>query len=155
MNEDWILQPFAPEIISEGEWSFVFFDKEYLHCVLKKPAPTHFIVQTGNKTPIQPPQWMLHEAQHIIDTINLPARQTRIDMIRRGDEIRIMEVEMVEPSLYMRFFPGSERELQRKLIKNCVDKFRVNDFEGRFPTICRIIWLFYLRMASSMFLKPA
>jgi glutathione synthase/RimK-type ligase-like ATP-grasp enzyme len=115
LNEDWILQPFAPEIVSEGEWSFVFFDKEYLHCALKKPAPDHFVVQTGQKIPIQPPEWMIQEAQHIVDTLNLPALQTRVDLIRRGDEVRIMEIEMVEPSLYLRYFPGSEKHIAEKI----------------------------------------
>jgi glutathione synthase/RimK-type ligase-like ATP-grasp enzyme len=115
LKEDWVLQPFAPEIVSEGEWSFSFFDKEYLHCALKTPAPHHFVVQTGKKTPIEPPEWMLREAQHIVNTLNLPALQTRVDVIRRGDELRVMEIEMVEPSLYLRYFPGSERRVAEKI----------------------------------------
>ncbi len=125
-NEDWILQPFAPEIVLEGEWSFVFFDKEYLHCTLKKPAPGHFLVQTGKKILIQPPEWMIQEAQRIVDTLNLPALQTRVDLIRRGDEIIIMEIEMVEPSLYLRFFSGSEKRVAEKISQKLHSKILSN-----------------------------
>jgi len=114
-DEQFIIQPFAEEIIAEGEWSFVFFDREYIHCMLKKPLEGNFRVQKGIKIPIQPPEWMIKEAQHIIETINRPALQTRVDVIRRGNEIRIMEIEMIEPSLYLRYFPGSEKRIARKI----------------------------------------
>lgn len=114
-DEQFMVQPFAEEIISEGEWSFVFFNKEYIHCILKKPLEGHFLVQKGTKTPIQPPDWMIREAQHIIETINLPTLQTRVDVIRRGNELRIMEVEMIEPSLYLKYFPGSEKKIAKKI----------------------------------------
>ncbi len=114
-DEQYIVQPFAEEVISEGEWSFVFFDKEFIHCVLKKPLEGNFLVQKGTITPVDPPEWMLQEAQHIIDTIDLPALKTRIDVIRRGNELRIMEIEMIEPGLYLKYFPGSEKKLAKIL----------------------------------------
>lgn len=124
-NELLIIQPFAEEITTEGEWSFVFFNNEYIHCVLKKPLKGRFLVQGGIKTPIQPPDWMIKEAQHIIDTIDHYCAQldsdhprslkTRLDVIRRGNEIRIMEVEMIEPVLYLKYFPGSEKKLAKAI----------------------------------------
>jgi glutathione synthase/RimK-type ligase-like ATP-grasp enzyme len=114
-GEQYIVQPFAEEIITEGEWSFVFFENEYIHCVLKKPREGSFLVQNGSVTTIQPPEWMIKEAKHIIDTIHLPALKTRLDVIRRGDELRIMEVEMIEPNLHLKRFPGSENRLAKKI----------------------------------------
>src|ERR1700733_8412605 len=35
--EEWLVQPFAEEIISEGEQSFIFVRDEYMHAVLKRP----------------------------------------------------------------------------------------------------------------------
>jgi|ERR1700722_1118748 len=114
-TEQFIIQPFADEIITEGEWSFVFFDNEYIHCILKKPAPGEFLVQKGTKILTQPPEWMIQEAKNIARTINLPVLQMRLDVIRRGCELIIMEVEMIEPSLYLRYFPGSERIIAKRL----------------------------------------
>jgi hypothetical protein len=34
----WLVQAFCPEVLSEGEWSFVFVNGEYSHCVLSTPA---------------------------------------------------------------------------------------------------------------------
>ena len=114
-REQYIVQPFAEEIITEGEWSFVFFENEYMHCILKKPREGTFLVQKGSVIPIQPPLWMVKEAKHIIDTLHLPALKTRLDVIRRGDELRIMEIEMIEPNLGLKLFPGSEKKLAAKI----------------------------------------
>lgn len=114
-SEPLMVQPFAEEILSEGEWSFVFFDQEYLHCILKKTVEGNFLVQKGIKIPVEPPGWMIKEAQRIVKILNLPVLQTRIDLIRRGYELRIMEVEMIEPSLYLQYFPGSEHRVAKKI----------------------------------------
>jgi hypothetical protein len=34
----WLVQPFCQEILDEGEWSFIFLNGEYSHCVLSVPA---------------------------------------------------------------------------------------------------------------------
>lgn len=115
LNEDLIVQPFAEEIEKEGEWSFVFVNKEYIHCVLKKPPQGGFLVQKGTKVPVQPPEWMIQAAQNIVDTIDLPVLQTRVDVIRRGKELIIMEIEMIEPVLYLRYFPGSAKKVARMI----------------------------------------
>ena len=119
-NQQYIVQPFAQEIIDEGEWSFVFFDKEYLHCVLKKPSEGHFLVQKGTKVLVQPPEWMIQEAQRMINTLDLPCLQTRLDVIRREtgkgkEELFIMEIEMIEPNLYLARNPKSVEHIARKL----------------------------------------
>ena len=114
-DDQLIIQPFVEEIITEGEWSFVFFDNEFIHCVLKKPDEGEFLVQKGTKILINPPDWMIQEAQHIVSTIQLPVLQLRLDVIRRGNELRIMEVEAIEPNLFLKYFPGSEKILAKKL----------------------------------------
>lgn len=44
-KELFLIQPFAKEIIDEGEWSFIFFDKKFSHCMLSRPKPGDFRVQ--------------------------------------------------------------------------------------------------------------
>jgi glutathione synthase/RimK-type ligase-like ATP-grasp enzyme len=114
-REDFIVQPFAEEVVTEGEWSFVFFDNEYLHCILKKPNEGEFLVQKGTKIIVQPQEWMIQEAKKIVKTINMPVLQMRVDVIRQKDSLKIMEVEMIEPSLYLRYFPQSEKIVAQKL----------------------------------------
>ncbi|MGZ3443894.1 MAG: ATP-grasp domain-containing protein, partial [Polyangia bacterium] len=41
-----LVQPFAPEIATEGEWSLLFFGGGYSHAAIKTPASGDFRVQT-------------------------------------------------------------------------------------------------------------
>ncbi len=41
----YLVQPFQPEIQTEGEWSLIFIDGEYSHAVLKRPAAGDYRVQ--------------------------------------------------------------------------------------------------------------
>jgi glutathione synthase/RimK-type ligase-like ATP-grasp enzyme len=119
-DEQYMVQPLAEEVISEGEWSFVFFEKEYVHCILKKPKEGEFKVQGGQKIPISPPDWMIKEVEHILETIDLPSLKTRVDVIQRDGEIRIMEIEMIEPVLYLKYSDESAKTIAKKMS----DKFK-------------------------------
>ena len=60
MRRSLLVQPFADEIVTSGEWSVVFFDGEYSHAVLKKPASGDFRVRrssaaTANRGIRRPP----------------------------------------------------------------------------------------------------
>jgi hypothetical protein len=124
-GEQFIVQPFAREVVEEGEWSFVFFDNQYMHCMLKKPDPGEFLVQKGTKIYAEPEAWMLQEVKNAVQALNLPLVHLRIDVIRRGNEIRIMELEMIEPSLFLKYFPGSEKIFAQK-IKDCFSQMDCN-----------------------------
>jgi hypothetical protein len=113
-DEDYIVQPFANEVLTEGEWSFIFFNNEYSHCVLKKQL-FFFLPKCTIIKSIEPPRSMIEEAQQIINRINLPSVKTRLDVIRRGNTLKIMEVEMIEPNLYMKTSPGAEKRLAKAL----------------------------------------
>ncbi len=113
-----IVQPFMEEIITEGEWSFIFMDREYCHCVLKKPAIGNFLVQDiqgGSVHPREPPAWMIEEAKKVLDAIHFSYLHARVDMIRRGESLIVMEIEMIEPNLFLKFFKESEKKLASKI----------------------------------------
>lgn len=113
-----IVQPFMEEIITEGEWSFVFMDREYCHCVLKKPAIGNFLVQDiqgGSVNPREPAVWMIEQAKKVLEVIHFSYLHARVDMIRRGESLIVMEIEMIEPNLFLKFFKGSEKKLAAKI----------------------------------------
>lgn len=115
---DLIIQPFMQEIITEGEWSFVFFDGEFAHCVLKKPAAGKFLVQDihgGSVTPVYPPSWMIEEAKKILDATGQSYLHARVDVIKKDSSLIVMEIEMIEPNLFLKFFEGSEKKLAKKI----------------------------------------
>ena len=41
----YLVQPFQPEILTDGEWSLMFIDGEYTHAVVKRPAAGDYRVQ--------------------------------------------------------------------------------------------------------------
>ena len=43
-EQDFLVQPFMPEIMSEGEWSLIFFDGKFSHALLKRAKACEFRV---------------------------------------------------------------------------------------------------------------
>ena len=110
LNDHYVamLQPFLPEIIAEGEWSFLFFDGKYSHAVLKKPSTGDFRVQTshgGKATPMEAPAALLAQAEHAFrvakDCVGVNLLYARVDMIRRDKQLLLVELELIEPTLYL------------------------------------------------------
>ncbi len=118
---EWVLQPFVPEIVEEGEWSFILLDEKCVHTVLSKPAPGNFLVQIihgGTHTAMDPPSWMIQHAEKIVAECGQEMTIARVDLVRHKDQLRIMEIEAIEPYL---FVDGSER-LQQLLAHTLFDK---------------------------------
>jgi len=116
-NLIYLIQPFVAEVASEGEWSLIFFDGAFSHALLKRPASGDFRVQTelgGAWEYADPDAQMLRAAQRSIVAAEAlghgRATYARIDGVRRNVRFLIMEVEMIEPSLFLAGAPGaSER----------------------------------------------
>jgi hypothetical protein len=105
-----LVQPFAPEIAAEGEWSMLFFAGVFSHAVLKTPTGGDFRVQTqfgGVYRAMTAPPSMLAAATAIVAALPTPALYARIDGIRRGDDFLLMEVEAIEPYLFLPHSPGA------------------------------------------------
>ncbi|MDB4970252.1 MAG: hypothetical protein JWN44_5941 [Myxococcales bacterium] len=107
-----LIQPFAPEIEREGEWSLVFFGGAFSHAVVKTPKPGDFRVQTqfgGTFRAVTPPPSLLDAARAIIAMLPAAPVYVRIDGIVRDDRFLLMEVEAIEPYLYMSGVPDALR----------------------------------------------
>ena len=103
-----LVQPFLPTILDEGEYSFVYFDREFSHCTRKTPVDGDYRIQAeygGRDLPHSPDDRDLRSAQRVVDAIDGPLLYARVDMIRDGDELRVIELELIEPYLYPRGVP--------------------------------------------------
>jgi glutathione synthase/RimK-type ligase-like ATP-grasp enzyme len=99
-----LVQPFADEIVATGEWSIVFFDGQYSHAVLKKPATGDFRVQEelgGGAEPRHPPAAIVEGARRVLSCAAGPLLYARVDGIERDDRFVLMELEINEPFLYL------------------------------------------------------
>lgn len=107
-----LIQPFLPAISQDGEYSLFYFGGEFSHAISKHPAEGDFRVQEqfgGIERAIEAPADAnaLAEAA-LLATDKLLGCGTptyaRIDMVRDGDgTFRLMELEMIEPSLFLGF----------------------------------------------------
>jgi glutathione synthase/RimK-type ligase-like ATP-grasp enzyme len=103
-----MLQPFEPAILSEGEFSLLYFNGEFSHGILKVPKPGDFRVQEEHGSEIRsitPEPALLAAGKAAIDAIGRKLLYARADLVRHGDGFRVMELELVEPALYLRMDP--------------------------------------------------
>lgn len=117
-----IVQQFAPEVVEDGEWSLVFFNKKYSHAVLKNVKKGDFRVQSdygGTTTVLEPPKMAQEMAQKILNDLPDKICYARVDGIIRGDKFYLMELELVEPELFISEIPGSEKRFGAAIL-NCL-----------------------------------
>lgn len=103
-EEDFIIQPFIKEIETEGEWSFLFFGGKFSHCLLKKAKNGDFRVQHylgGSIHPQNPPQHLLQSAQQYVDEFAADCLYARVDGIEVKGNFVLMELELIEPYLFL------------------------------------------------------
>jgi hypothetical protein len=115
-----LIQPFAREIVDEGEWSLLFFGGRFSHCVLKTAATGEFRIQQqfgGSAHAVTPAETLLRAAEHIMASLPVAPAYARIDGLRRGEEFLLMEVEVIEPSL---FLPAGDEAADR-YVRACID----------------------------------
>lgn len=106
-----MIQPFMPNIISEGEYSLFFFNGEYSHAILKVPAKSEFRSQEERGADIrsvEPQAKLLQRARAALATLSPSPLYARIDFVRDDEnDFLVMELELIEPSLYLRMDPGA------------------------------------------------
>ena len=104
---DWLLQPFLEEI-TVGEISLCFFNKRFSHACIKIPKAGDFRVQEEHGGDIQqfsPDAELLELGQDLMDKIPFELLYGRVDLARFDGRYVLMELELIEPSLYFRTNP--------------------------------------------------
>lgn len=100
-----MIQPFLPQIASEGELSLIFIDGEFSHALLKRAAKGEYRIQSlygGYEEAVTPDAKDIKAARDILTLLPFaPPLYARIDMVRSdAGELLLMETEMIEPYLY-------------------------------------------------------
>jgi glutathione synthase/RimK-type ligase-like ATP-grasp enzyme len=99
-----MVQKFIPEIETQGEWSIIFFGKEYSHSVIKKTNRGEFRIQYeygGSFKPANPAQGVISEARSILKYYPDNLLYARIDGVLAGNKFYLMEAELTEPELFI------------------------------------------------------
>lgn len=134
-----MLQPFLPGILAEGEWSLMsFFDPlapgrlRFSHAVLKRPLAGEFRVQEhhgGQSVAVEAPIALQAAAQKVLLAAQGCVAQAqgaepepqeawayaRVDGLWDGQDFTLMELEAVEPSLYLNHAPASTQAFAKAI----------------------------------------
>jgi len=101
-----MVQPFMRGITAEGEFSLFYMNGEYSHAILKTPTTGDFRAQEEHGGIIQaiaPSPSLLAAGKKVLQSVSTPLLYARVDFVRTGgDEFALMELELIEPSLYLR-----------------------------------------------------
>lgn len=113
-ERSFLVQPFMDGIIQEGEFSLFFFGETYSHTVLKTPKPSDFRVQEEHggrlKLVKNPEKGLLNSARKLLDKIDPLPLYSRMDYVRtNNNSFALMEIELIEPSLYFNMDPSSPK----------------------------------------------
>jgi len=117
-----MVQPLVAEIEREGEWSIVFFAGRYSHAVLKRPGTGDFRVQRehgGTLEAAEPAASVIAAAARTIGAIPFgegPPLYARVDGCIVDGELLLMELEVLEPELFLRCAAESADRLTDALL---------------------------------------
>ncbi|MEJ2004182.1 MAG: hypothetical protein P8X57_04285 [Cyclobacteriaceae bacterium] len=103
-----LIQPFIKNIIDEGEFSVMYFNGQVSHTVLKTARKGDYRIQEehggGVHTVQRPNRSLLKEADRAMSALEFTPLYARVDLIRtQQNGFALMELELIEPSLYFRF----------------------------------------------------
>jgi glutathione synthase/RimK-type ligase-like ATP-grasp enzyme len=122
----YLAQPFLPSVVAEGESSLFYFGGELSHAVQKTPQAGDFRVQEEHGATIRAvaasPQ-LVRAGQRALAAVSPVPLYARIDLVRLGDGgYGLMELELIEPSLYLRMDPGAAQRFARALDQRITPK---------------------------------
>lgn len=106
---DALVQPYLPQV-ADGEVSLVLFAGELSHAVRKVPAGGDFRVQEefgGAVVPHEPTGPERTVARAVLDALPWAPAYARIDLVATPDGPVLMEAELIEPELFLRFDPAA------------------------------------------------
>jgi glutathione synthase/RimK-type ligase-like ATP-grasp enzyme len=116
-NRPFFVQPFISNVQSEGEYSLFFFSGEYSHAILKTPEQDDFRSQEEHGADIKSvtaSSRQIEAAEQLLALVEPQPTYVRVDLVRGDDgNFLLMELELIEPSLYLRTDPESAGRFAR------------------------------------------
>lgn len=109
-QHQYLVQPFIEAILSEGEWSFIYFNRQLSHVLLKKPAANDYRVQGiygGTVQPATPAPDDLLQAEAVIAALPFDLLYARLDFLRVNGTLSVIEIELIEPIFSFNLVPES------------------------------------------------
>ncbi len=117
--EDVLVQPFVPAIVSEGEVSVVAVGGTPTHAVRKRPKAGDWRVQInfgGSDERIGLDDGLAAAARRVLAALDDVPSYARVDLVRYEGELRLIELELIEPDLFLDHAPEGAEALAEVLV---------------------------------------
>tara|TARA_B100001287_G_C22578292_1_gene479727 strand:- start:68 stop:976 length:909 start_codon:yes stop_codon:yes gene_type:complete len=114
-QEDFIIQEFQNNVITEGEVAMIVIGGKFTHAVLKKAKEGDFRVQDdfgGSIAIYSPSEKMVKLAEQCTRIISPTPSYARVDIIWNNlGDLAVSELELIEPELWFRLNPNAAQKL--------------------------------------------
>jgi glutathione synthase/RimK-type ligase-like ATP-grasp enzyme len=118
-DRGYLVQPFIPSIITEGEYSLFFFNGELSHVILKTPKAGDFRVQEehgGIIRAVPATSALVSAGERVLADVTPIPLYARVDLVSLGAPgYGLMELELIEPALYFRMDEKAAERFARAL----------------------------------------
>ncbi len=114
-----VVQEFLPEI-GEGELSLAYFDGVFSHALRKRPPPGEFRSNSRfnpTRTAETPPSEVTAQGAACLASLPTMPLYARVDGVVRDGTLIVIEVEVLEPALFMDFEPASAERFAEATLK--------------------------------------
>lgn len=115
---DVMVQPYVAQVAEEGELSLIYFGGRFSHAVCKKPKAGDYRVQDmygGTNQLTEAPAAALHVADRALRLTPAPTTYARVDLVCDGEGWLLMEIEVIEPELFLPLAPASSQRFAETL----------------------------------------
>jgi len=106
-----LIQPFLKSVLTEGEFSFLYFGGAFSHGLVKRPKDGDYRVQStygGREEIYEPTKQEREQARAVFDMLDFTPLYARVDLLRADDgRLLLIELELIEPYLYLDFAGGA------------------------------------------------
>lgn len=113
-----LIQPFLPEILTEGELSLLFFDGEFSHAVVKRPKAGDYRVQFdygGTNESVEARKEWIEDARACIAVAPALPAYARVDGVLVKGRFMLMELEIFEPLMFLARHPEAPARFARAI----------------------------------------
>ncbi len=118
-----MIQPFRASVLEAGEWSLFAFRGAFSHAIRKRPARGEFRSQEERGATIEaaePSNDLRQVLARALDALPSPSLYARVDLIETPDlGPELVELELIEPSLYFRTDAQAPRRFAEALDAWC------------------------------------
>lgn len=115
-ERDAMIQPWMPSVDAYGERSLVWIDGAVTHAIRKSPRFSGNAEEVSAAMPIAPEERAF--AEKVLEPIGTDLLYARVDVVRDESGLPcLMELELIEPSLYLVQCPPALERLTRAIVR--------------------------------------